>query len=157
MNLFIVQRILGLLLMLFSVTMLPPIGFALYFDDGNWQPFLDSFVALLIFGGLVWWPVRKRIRELRLRDGFLVVALFWVVLGAAGAAPLLLSQRVEMSITDAVFEAVSGFTTTGATVLVGLDSMPQSLLYYRNQIEWLGGIGIVVLAVALMPMLGVGG
>lgn len=157
MNLLIVQRILGLLLMLFSVTMLPPIGVALYFDDGNWQPFLSSFGALLLLGAVVWWPVRKRVRELRLRDGFLVVALFWIVLGAAGAAPLLLSQRVAMSLTDAVFEAVSGFTTTGATVLVGLDAMPQSLLYYRNQIEWLGGIGIVVLAVALMPMLGVGG
>jgi trk system potassium uptake protein TrkH len=157
MNLSIVQRILGMLLMLFSMTMLPPIGFSLYFQDGNWQPFLDAFGALLLLGGLVWWPVRKKVRELRLRDGFLVVALFWVVLGAAGAVPLLLSTRLDMSITDAVFEAVSGFTTTGATVLVGLDALPQSLLYYRNQIEWLGGIGIVVLAVALLPMLGVGG
>lgn len=157
MNLSIVQRILGLLLMLFSVTMLPPIGVALYFQDGNWQPFVDAFGALLLLGALVWWPVRKKVRELRLRDGFLVVALFWVVLGAAGAAPLLLSDQVEMSVTDAVFEAVSGFTTTGATVLVGLDRLPPSLLYYRNQIEWLGGIGIVVLAVALLPMLGVGG
>jgi len=157
MNLSIVQRILGLLLMLFSVTMLPPIGVALYFQDGNWQPFVDAFGALLLLGAIVWWPVRKKVRELRLRDGFLVVALFWVVLGAAGAVPLLLSHRVEMSVTDAVFEAVSGFTTTGATVLTGLDELPQSLLYYRNQIEWLGGIGIVVLAVALLPMLGVGG
>jgi trk system potassium uptake protein TrkH len=156
-NLSIVQRILGLLLMLFSITMLPPIGVSLYFQDRNWQPFLDAFLALLVLGALIWWPVRKRVRELRLRDGFLVVALFWVVLGLAGAAPLMLSARIEMSITDAVFEAVSGFTTTGATVLVGLDALPQSLLYYRVQIEWLGGIGIVVLAVALLPMLGVGG
>jgi trk system potassium uptake protein TrkH len=157
MNLLIVQRILGLLLMLFSLTMLPPIGVSLYFADGNWQPFADAFVALLCLGAIVWWPVRKRVRELRVRDGFLVVALFWAVLGIAGAAPLLLSQRVEMSVTDAVFEAVSGFTTTGATVIVGLDTLPKSLLYYRNQIEWFGGIGIVVLAVALLPMLGVGG
>ena len=157
MNLLIVQRILGLLLMLFSLTMLPPIGVSLYFADGNWQPFADAFIALLALGAIVWWPVRKRVRELRVRDGFLVVALFWAVLGIAGAAPLLLSQRVEMSVTDAVFEAVSGFTTTGATVIVGLDALPKSLLYYRNQIEWFGGIGIVVLAVALMPMLGVGG
>ena len=157
MNLLIVQRILGLLLMLFSLTMLPPVGVSLYFQDGNWQPFADAFLALLAIGALVWWPVRKRIRELRVRDGFLVVALFWAVLGVAGAVPLLLSREVEMSVTDAVFEAVSGFTTTGATVLTGLDDMPASLLYYRNQIEWFGGIGIVVLAVALLPMLGVGG
>lgn len=157
MNFSIVQRILGLLLMLFSLTMLPPIGVSLYFQDGNWQPFAHAFIALLIIGLIAWWPVRKKVRELRVRDGFLVVALFWAVLGAAGAVPLLLSSEVEMSITEAVFESVSGFTTTGATTIVGLDSMPQSLLYYRVQIEWLGGIGVVVLAVALLPMLGVGG
>ena len=116
MNLLIVQRILGLLLMLFSLTMLPPIGVALYFADGNWQPFLDAFLALLALGVLVWWPVRKTVRELRVRDGFLVVALFWVVLGLAGAVPLLLSTSSNMSITDAIFEAVSGFTTTGAII-----------------------------------------
>ena len=157
MNLSIVQRILGLLLMLFSVTMLPPIGVSLYFQDGNWQPFVDAFGALMLMGAAVWWPVRKKVRELRVRDGFVVVALFWVVLGAAGSVPLLLSEQMDMSVTDAVFEAVSGFTTTGATVLVSLDTLPLSLLYYRNQIEWLGGIGMVVLAVALLPMLGVGG
>jgi len=157
MNFAIVQRILGLLLMLFSLTMLPPIAVSLYFHDGNWPPFLDALVALLAIGAAVWWPVRRKMRELRVRDGFLVVALFWAVLGVAGAVPLLLSTEVEMSITDAVFESVSGFTTTGATILVGLDDMPRSLLYYRMQMEWLGGIGMVVLAVALLPMLGVGG
>ncbi|MEY4932929.1 MAG: hypothetical protein RLZZ403_1249 [Pseudomonadota bacterium] len=157
MNLAVVQRILGLLLMIFSVTMLPPVAVSLYYQDGNWDPFLDSFVALLAVGAVIWWPVRRQRRDLRLRDGFLVVALFWVVLGLAGAAPLVLSDQPEMSLTDAVFEAVSGFTTTGATALVGLDHLPQSVLYYRQQIQWFGGIGMVVLAVALLPMLGVGG
>jgi trk system potassium uptake protein len=157
MNLLVVQRILGLLLMLFSMTMLPPLAVSLYFQDGNWQPFIDALLSLLGLGALIWFPVRKRRRELRLRDGFLVVALFWVVLGLAGAAPLVLSDSPEMSLTDAVFEAVSGFTTTGATVLTGLDSLPKSILYYRQQIQWLGGIGMIVLAVALLPMLGVGG
>ena len=157
MNLALVQRILGLLLMIFSVTMLPPVAVSLYYHDGNWDPFLDSFMALLIVGALIWWPVRRQRRDLRLRDGFLVVALFWVVLGLAGAAPLVLADQPDMSLTDAVFEAVSGFTTTGATVLVGLDQLPRSVLYYRQQIQWFGGIGMVVLAVALLPMLGVGG
>lgn len=157
MNLFVVQRILGLLLMLFSVTMLPPLGVSLHYSDGNWQPFLDAFVALLVLGAITWWPVRTKRRELRLRDGFLVVALFWVVLGVAGAAPLLLSKSLDMTVTDAIFEAVSGFTTTGAIIFPSLDMLPKSVLYYRSQIEWLGGIGIVVLAVALLPMLGVGG
>ena len=157
MNLSVVQRILGILLILFSLTMLPPVFVSVYYADGNWQPFIDAFLALLAIGVIVWWPVRAEVRELRLRDGFLVVSLFWVVLGFAGAAPLLLSNQPVMSLTDAVFEAVSGFTTTGATVLVGLDSLPRSVLYYRQQIHWFGGIGIVVLAVALLPMLKVGG
>jgi len=157
MNLLIVQRILGMLLMLFSLTMLPPIGVSLYFDDKNWVPFLDAFGALLVLGFIIWFPVRKKVRDLRVRDGFLVVASFWVVLGGAGAAPLLLSQHFEMSFTDAIFEAVSGFTTTGAIIFPSVERLPASVHYYRSQIEWLGGIGIVVLAVALLPMLGVGG
>jgi trk system potassium uptake protein TrkH len=157
MNLLIVQRILGQLLVLFSLTMLPPIAVSLYFDDGNWRPFFQAFVGLLVLGLITWLPVRRRTRELRLRDGFLIVALFWAVLGAAGAAPLLLSESLNISVTDAVFESVSGFTTTGAIIFSSLEALPKSVLYYRSQIEWLGGIGIVVLAVALLPMLGVGG
>lgn len=157
MNFPVVQRILGLLLMLFGLTMLPPVGVSLYYQDGYASPFLDAFFGLVIIGFLVWLPVRKHNHDIRLRDGFLVVAAFWIVLGLAGAVPLVLSQSPSISLTDAVFEAVSGFTTTGATTLVGLDSLPRSLLYYRQQIEWLGGIGMVVLAVALLPMLGIGG
>ncbi|HTE41229.1 MAG TPA: TrkH family potassium uptake protein [Steroidobacteraceae bacterium] len=157
MNLLTIQRILGLLLMLFSITMLPPVAVSLHYRDHNVSPFIDAFIGLLVVGFLIWLPVRKRNRDLRLRDGFLVVALFWVVLSLAGAAPLLLADRPEMSPTDAIFEAVAGFTTTGATVLTGLDTLPKSILYYRQQIQWLGGIGMVVLAVALLPMLGVGG
>ena len=157
MNFPIVLRILGQLLMLFSLTMLPPIGVSLYFSDGAWRPFFNAFVSLFVIGLLIWTPVRHRVRELRLRDGFLIVALFWAVLGVAGATPLLLSTTLNLTITDAVFESVSGFTTTGAIIFPSLEALPRSVLYYRSQIEWLGGIGIVVLAVALLPMLGVGG
>nr|WP_298726293.1 TrkH family potassium uptake protein [uncultured Steroidobacter sp.] len=157
MNFLTVQRIIGQLLMLFSLTMLPPVGVSLYFGDGHWQPFFDSFAGMLAVGVAIWWPARKAHRELRVRDGFLIVSMFWIVLGLAGAVPLLISDRPDLDLTDAVFEAVSGFTTTGATVLVGLEELPISILYFRQQIQWLGGIGIVVLAVALLPMLGVGG
>ena len=157
MNFLTVQRILAQLLMLFSLTMLPPVGVSLYYGDGHWQPFFDSFLGLLVVGALIWWPARKAHRELRVRDGFLIVSMFWIVLGLAGAVPLLISDQPDLTLTDAVFEAVSGFTTTGATVLVGLEELPISILYFRQQIQWLGGIGIVVLAVALLPMLGVGG
>ena len=157
MNLSMVQRILGLMLMMFSLSMLPPVVVSFIYADGHYQPFVDAFLIVAVIGALLWWPVRKVRRDLRLRDGFLVVALFWVSLGLAGATPLLITDAPELSFTDAVFEAVSGFTTTGATVITGLDHLPKSILFYRQQIQWLGGMGIIVLAVALLPVLGIGG
>jgi len=157
MNLRAVQRILGLMLMLFSLTMLPPAGVALGYGDGHWMPFLVAFAIVAAIGVLLWLPVRNMRADLRLRDGFLVIAVFWIFLGLAGATPLLISDVPDLSVTDAVFEAVSGFTTTGATGIVGLDGLPKSILYYRQQIQWLGGMSIIILAVALMPMLGIGG
>jgi trk system potassium uptake protein TrkH len=85
------------------------------------------------------------------------VALFWSVLGTAGALPLILSDATPVSFTDAVFESISGLTTTGSTVLIGLDTLPYSILFYRQELQWLGGMGIIVLALAVLPMLGVGG
>jgi len=157
MNLRMVQRILGLMLMLFSLTMLPPAGVSLGYSDGHWYPFVAAFAIVAVAGLLLWLPVRRLRGDLRLRDGFLVIAVFWIFLGLAGATPFLISDVPALSVTDAVFEAVSGFTTTGATVIVGLDELPKSILYYRQQIQWLGGMSIIVLAVALMPMLGIGG
>ena len=157
MNFGVVQRVLGLLLALFSATMLPPLLVSLWYDDGAWIAFAQAFLIVLVSGAICWWPVRNNQGELRLRDGFLIVALFWVVLGSFGATPLLLADRPAMSFTDAVFESMSGLTTTGATVLAGLDELPRSILYYRQQLQWFGGLGIIVLAVAVLPMLGVGG
>ena len=157
MNWAVVQRILGLLLMVFSLTMLPPIIISLIFKDQAWLSFVEGFGLTFVAGVLCWLPVHKQRKDLRLRDGFLVVAAFWTVLGTFGAAPLYFDDHLSMSITDAVFESISGLTTTGATVLTGLDELPKSILYYRQQLQWLGGMGIIVLAVAVLPMLGVGG
>lgn len=157
MTLLAVQRVLGLLLALFSITMLPPMAVSLLFGDDTWLAFGTSFLIILGSGLLIWLPVRSNRREMRLRDGFTVVALFWVVLGLFGAVPLLVAERPAMTVIDAVFESVSGLTTTGATVLTGLDSLPPAILYYRQQLQWFGGLGIIVLAVAVLPMLGVGG
>ena len=157
MNWTVVQRILGLLLMMFSLTMLPPIAISLIFDDGAWMSFIEGFLLTLLAGLVCWAPVHKSKRDLRLRDGFLVVAAFWTVLGTFGAAPLYFDPSMSLSLTDAIFESMSGLTTTGATILTGLDSLPKSILYYRQQLQWLGGMGIIVLAVAVLPMLGVGG
>ncbi len=152
-----VQQILGLLLMLFSLTMLPPVFVSAWYGDGSAPAFVSGFLVTLLASLAIWAPVRRADRELRTRDGFLVVAGFWTLLGAFSAAPLLFAGNPNMTFTDAVFEAVSGLTTTGATVLIGLDHLPPAILYYRAQLHWLGGLGVVVLAVAVLPMLGVGG
>jgi len=157
MQLLVIQRILGLLLVIFSSTLLPPIAIELYYQDGSVLPFVEAFILTLMGGIALYLPVRSQKKELRLRDGFLVVVLFWTVLGIFGGLPFYLSEAPDLSITDAVFESISGLTTTGATVIVGLDDMPHSLLFYRQEIQWLGGMGIIVLAVAVLPMLGIGG
>ncbi len=153
----VVQRILGILMMLFSLTMLPPMLVSLLFGDGALLAFLGGFCGIFIVGTICWYPVRREKRELRLRDGFMIVVMFWTVLGLLGAVPLMLSENPQVSVTDAIFESISGLTTTGATVIVGLDSLPKSILFYRQQLQWLGGMGIIVLAVAVLPMLGIGG
>lgn len=157
MQFFAIQRILGILLMVFSFTMMPPMLVSVIYLDGAFEPFFDAFAMTLITGIVCWLPVKHSRRELRLRDGFLVVALFWTVLGTFGAIPLYLSPQMNISLTNAIFESISGLTTTGATVIIGLDQLPQSILYYRQQLQWLGGMGIIVLAVAILPMLGIGG
>ena len=157
MRFFVIQRILGVLFTIFSLTLLPPALVAWISKDGLTTLFLEAFGILLFLGLLLWLPVFTVRRELRLKDGFIVVVLFWVTLGLAGALPLSLAESLHMSVTDAVFESISGLTTTGATVLTQIDDLPLSILYYRQQLQWLGGMGIIVLAVAILPMLGIGG
>lgn len=157
MQILVIQRILGLLLVIFSSTQIPPMLVSVIYLDGVFEAFFDTFAITLITGIVLWLPVKNRKRELRLRDGFVIVVLFWSVLGLFGAIPLYLSPQPSVSLTDAIFEAISGLTTTGATVLTGLDTLPKSILYYRQQLQWLGGMGIIILAVAILPMLGIGG
>jgi trk/ktr system potassium uptake protein len=157
MQLAVIQRILGILLSLFSLTMFPPLVISIVSSDGAAAPFLSAFALILSIGLVLWFPVRNIKNELRLRDGFVVVALFWVGLGFAGSIPFILSDTPDLSITDALFESISGLTTTGATIITGIDFLPQSILFYRQGLMWLGGMGIIVLAVAILPMLGIGG
>jgi len=156
-NLAAVQRVLGMLLMIFSTTMLPPALVSAIFADGELGTFLQSFALVLLLGALAWFPVRRERHDLRRRDGALIVASFWIVLGTAGAAPFLLTQGTPLSVTDSMFTAIAGITTTGAEVIVGLDILPESIVFYRQWLQWLGGMGIIVLAVAILPLLGVGG
>lgn len=150
-------RVLGLLLMVFSLTMLPPIGVSLWYDDGNTLAFIDAMVFTLLAGLLIWVPTRQSRRELRTRDGFFVVTLMWAGMSAFAAIPFMLTPQINADYADAYFEAMSGLTTTGASAFYGLEFLPKSILYYRQQLQWFGGMGIIVLAVAILPMLGIGG
>ncbi len=153
-----VQKTLGLLLMVFSFSMLVPfIVSALYNDTYTASSFLASFTFTLLFGLAVWLPSRAVDSEIRLKEGFMIVASFWIILALFGAIPFLMLPESTLSITDAVFESTSGLTTTGATIMTNIDSLPKGLLFYRAQLQWLGGLGIIVLAVAILPLLGVGG
>ncbi|WP_353570462.1 TrkH family potassium uptake protein [Candidatus Albibeggiatoa sp. nov. BB20] len=151
----IIQKILGFLLIAFSLTLAPPMLVSVIYQDKALGALLVAFFVMFGLGMMFWFPARHSKQELYLRDGFIITAVFWSVLGVVGALPFLFLDNI--TIAKAVFESVSGFTTTGATVLSGLDEMPKSLLYYRQQLQWLGGLGIIVLAVAILPMLGIGG
>ena len=152
-----VFRILGIMLGLYSTSMLPPMLVSWIWKDGQLMPFIIAFCLILGLGLLFWFPLRRDPRELRFREGFLIVVLFWTVLSSLGAVPLLLLESPSLGVIDALFESMSGLSTTGASVITNIDGLPPSILYYRQQLQWLGGMGIIVLAVAVMPMLGVGG
>ncbi len=156
MHLAVIFRVTGTLLTFFSFTFLIPALLALAYDEPMGSTFLIAFGITLSVGLTLWLPLRGN-RELRGGDGFLITALFYVGLGLFGAVPLFLAEATDISFTDAAFESMSGLTTTGATVLTQLDTMPKSLLFYRQLLQWLGGMGIIVLAVAIFPMLGIGG
>lgn len=150
-------RILGLLVALLSVTMLPPALVSMIYRDGGGVPFLLGFLWCLTTGFVAWYPNRYQKTDLRAREGFLIVVLFWLVLASFSAIPLILLEQPSLSITDAFFESFSGLTTTGATILNHIEGLPHAVLWYRQQLQWLGGMGIIVLAVAVLPMLGIGG
>ena len=152
-----VQRVVGFLIAGSSLMMLPPVLVSLWYEDGTAGMFLLSAGILLLAGALIYLPVRHATQDLRLRDGFLVVVSAWLALVLVGALPFLLATTPHISYVDAVFESMSGLTTTGATIVTHIDNLPRALLYYRQQLQWLGGMGIIVLAVAILPMLRIGG
>ena len=147
---------LGAILVMFAVTMLLPLAFALIGNDAARGAYDETVLITLAAGGLLFGATRRFRRELLPRDGFLLVTLVWTVLPAFATLPLLLVIP-GLSFTDAYFETMSGLTTTGSTVLTGLEELPLSINVWRHQLVWMGGMGILVLAVAIMPMLGVGG
>ncbi|HSN46317.1 MAG TPA: potassium transporter TrkG [Casimicrobiaceae bacterium] len=153
---FPVFAVLGGVLMLFSMAMLVPLAFAWFGGDVGLSAYDEALAITFTCGALLFFICRRERRELRPRDGFLLVSLVWTVLPAFGMLPLLI-HIPGLSVTDAYFEAVSGMTTTGATVLTDLDKLPASINVWRCFMVLIGGMGILVLAVAILPLLGVGG
>lgn len=152
-----VQKVVGFLIAASSLMMIPPMLVSLWYRDGTVDLFLVCAGILLLIGLLVFLPVRQTSQDLRLREGFLVVVVSWLVLGLVGALPFVLLKQPAVGYIDAMFESMSGLTTTGATIMTEIDTLPRAVLYYRQQLQWLGGMGIIVLAVAILPMLRVGG
>ncbi|MDP1525597.1 MAG: potassium transporter TrkG [Rhodocyclaceae bacterium] len=152
-----VFRALGVIISIFGIAMLAPLGVSISFNDGA-QTAYDEAIAITLFCGLLLWLGASRggTAELRVRDGFLLVALTWTILPFFGALPLLI-HLPGLSFTDAYFEATSGLTATGSTLLSGLDHLPISINFWRTFMHWLGGLGVIVLAVAILPLLGIGG
>ena len=147
---------LGLMLMVFSIAYVMPIVAALIYDDGTLIDFLLTMLWTLATGLLMWLLTRRYRGELSIRHGYLLVATMWTAMPAFATVPLLLVMN-GLSFTDAYFETMSGLTTTGATVLTGLDALPPAINIWRHELSWLGGMGIIVLAVAILPLLGIGG
>lgn len=152
----VVFNVLGLVLMVFAATMLLPLGIALWYGDAAVKAYDGAVAITLVCGGVMWAATRGLRRDLQIRDGFLLVSLVWSVLPVFAALPLMFYMP-QLSFTDAYFECMAGLTTTGSTVLSDLDKLPPSINFWRTLLQWLGGMGIIVLVVAILPLLGVGG
>lgn len=152
-----IQRVIGALVAWSSLMMLPPAAVSWFYQDGSSLMFLEGAAVLICVGVLIYMPVRNANRDLRLRDGFVIVVACWMALALIGALPFLLLPSPQIGYVDAFFESMSGLTTTGATILTNIEELPRGILFYRQQLQWLGGMGIIVLAVAILPMLRIGG
>ena len=144
----------GLLLIMFGVSFAIPLLVAVFYEESLVAVFGSGMSLLIALGFLCWFLTKDNKQELSLSDGFVITVLFWIVLSVSGSIPFIL---FGFSVVDSFFESMSGITTTGATVFAGLDELPKSLLIYRQLLQWLGGMGLIVLAIAVMPLLGIGG
>ncbi len=147
---------LGLMLILFSITYVMPMITSLIYQDGTLIDFVWAMLITFLAGALMWLVTRRHKAELSVRHGYLLVVMMWTVMPAVATLPLMLVLP-NLTFTDAYFETMSGLTTTGATALTGLDILPPAINLWRHELVWMGGMGIIVLAVAILPLLGIGG
>ena len=149
-----ILNLFSVLVLFFSFSYIFPIVVSIIFDDGALHIFVKTLIAISLIGIIGLAATRNINNELSQKDGFVIIVMFWVVLSVAGSIPFYLSG---MSIIDSFFESMSGITTTGATVISNIDALPESVLFYRQMLQWMGGMGLIVLAIAVMPLLGIGG
>jgi trk system potassium uptake protein TrkH len=154
MNLKSILNLFSVLILFFSFSFVFPIFISIIFNDDAFYIFLKTFISISLIGVVGLILTRNINNELSQKDGFVIIVMFWVVLSFAGSIPFYLSG---MSIIDSFFESMSGITTTGATVISNIDALPESILFYRQMLQWMGGMGLIVLAIAVMPLLGIGG
>jgi len=150
-------KIVGIMLLLFSMMLVIPLITSFIYSDGNHYTFIYSFLIILGLGSILYLPNISAKNDIKIKEGFLIVVLFWFVLSIVGSLPFMIDRQLSLNFYDALFESVSGWTTTGATIINNLDVLTPSILIYRQELQWLGGMGIVILALAILPMLGVGG
>ena len=154
MNLKSILNLFSILVLFFSFSYIFPIIVSIIYEDGALHLFLKTLIIVASIGFIGFFFTRKVKSELSQKDGFLIIVMFWVVLSTVGSVPFYLSG---MSAIDSFFESMSGITTTGATVIANIDILPESILFYRQLLQWMGGMGLIVLAIAVMPLLGIGG
>ena len=151
-----IRSILGMILCLFSLTMIPPIIVSFLYHEMVFMPFFYTFFVCYILGYILWSSASARHYALRNVEGIMIVVLAWVSLCVMSALPFIFGA-LDVPVIDAMFEAVSGLTTTGTEILTDLESLPKAVLYYHQQLEFVGGMGIIVLATSILPLLGVSG
>jgi trk system potassium uptake protein TrkH len=153
----IVIHLCAFLVVLYSLTMIPPMLLALVEKERSLFGFLYTFIITFTVGSVCWALTGRSNIQLETRDGFIIIVLFWLLFSLISAMPLWLDDSYNVSLADAIFEGVSGITTTGASVFNDVSALPKSILYYRAQLNFVGGLGVIVLAVAVLPLLGIGG
>lgn len=143
--------------MLTGVFMLTGIPFSIYYGSDDIPALLISGLGTIIIGLIIWRATKEaRYSEISKREGYLIVTVGWVLMSLVGAVPFMLHGSIP-KFTDAFFETMSGFTTTGASILIDIESMPYGLLFWRSMTHWIGGMGIILLSIAILPILGIGG
>ena len=154
MNLKSIINLFSILILFFSASYIFPIIVSAVFNDGSMHLFIYALIVIGLIGLIGFLTTRGSTNDMSNKEGFVIIVLFWIVLSIAGSIPFYLSG---MSVIDSIFESMSGITTTGATVISNLDALPESILFYRQLLQWMGGMGLIVLAIAVMPLLGIGG